>query len=91
MNKDNHLISEAYYSQNAHQSNKQEDAESTNIDVDTFIDTIKQSQIKKGNKEFANSFIIGVLSSLVKAALQGESSKDLQSTINRMYETNLES
>lgn len=76
MNKDSKLIAEAYNNV----------SKTENVDIDTLIDAIKQSQTDKGNREFANPFIIGVLSSLVKAALQGESSKVLQHSINKMYE-----
>jgi hypothetical protein len=66
-----------------------EDAEgikSNNVDVNTFIDALKAREIKKGNKDFANAAVIGVLSALVKDVLNGESSKDIQHSINRMYE-----
>jgi hypothetical protein len=64
---------------------RSEDAESTNIDVDTLIDTIKEDQIKKGNREYAYSYVVGVLSSIIKEALQNP--KSLQSSINRSYQS----
>jgi hypothetical protein len=64
---------------------KGEDAESSNVDVDTLIDTIKEYQVKKGNREYAYSYVVGVLSSIIKEALH--SPKSLQSSINRSYQS----
>jgi|688.fasta_scaffold00081_153 hypothetical protein len=64
---------------------KGEDAESSNVDVDTLIDTIKEYQVKKGNREYAYSYVVGVLSSIIKEALH--SPKNLQSSINRSYQS----
>ncbi len=73
MNKDVQLIAEAYNNV----------SKTENIDVDQLIDAIKQQQIAKGNKEYAYSYAVGVLSSLIKSALH--SPKTLQDEINRSY------
>jgi hypothetical protein len=73
MNKDAKLIAEAYNNV----------SKTENVDIDTLIDTIKQNQIDKGNREFANAHAIGALSFLIKRALQTPGS--LQDYINRSY------
>jgi len=60
-----------------------EDAESSNINIDTLIDTIKEYQVKSGNREHAYAYVVGVLGTLIKEALH--SPKDLQNNINRSY------
>lgn len=73
MNNDAKLLAEAYSGI----------SKTENIDIDTLIDTIKQNQIDKGNREFANAHTIGALSFLIKRALQDP--KSLQDDINRSY------
>lgn len=75
MNKDAQLLAEAY----------SEISKTENIDIDTLIDAIKQNQIDKGNKEFANAHVIGALGFLIKRALQNP--KSLQDDINRTYQS----
>lgn len=73
MNKDAKLLAEAYNNV----------SKTVNVDIDTLIDTIKQNEIDKGDREFANARTIGTLSFLIKQELRSPGS--LQNEINSTF------